>query len=134
MYFSRVRAIHKPSTVPPYPTCPPSILTAGHHEPEELERAPAYPLPRLEKLRWVQQIPGPTTDLLALLSPSLRALHLILRHPHPSALQPDSHELELEARVDALLRAVSAQAPNLAFLRCTRTTRVPEAWLLQDPC
>lgn len=91
-------------------------------------------LPRLTQLRWVQEVPGNTDELLSLLSTSLRCLHLIFRHPHPSARSDrdrasSGESSDYESFVQMLLTEVSDRAPNLTYFRCTRTTRIRESWL-----
>ncbi|RPD73298.1 hypothetical protein L226DRAFT_536414 [Lentinus tigrinus ALCF2SS1-7] len=84
--------------------------------------------PRLTKLRWIQEVPG-HTDLLTLFSPSLRSLHIIFRHPRSWRRAPDQASMD-KAFVEDLLVRAAARAPYLTYLRITRTSGIPESWLV----
>ena len=86
---------------------------------------------RLTKLRWIQEVPG-NLDFLTLLSPTLRSLHLIFRHPHPRSCSWREHPRAdtNKAFVETLLMHTAELAPNLTYLRITRTSGIPESWLV----
>ena len=63
-------------------------------------------------------------DLLPLLSPSLRSLHVLFRKSRNAA------RYEHQTFVQTLLLEAAKRAPQLTYLRITRAGGVPEAWLL----
>ncbi|TFK83877.1 hypothetical protein K466DRAFT_665532 [Polyporus arcularius HHB13444] len=115
-YLSHIRAIHhpqRPSGVVPH-------VIASRAEVEK-----ASPL-ALTKLRWIQEVPG-RLDLLTLLSPSLQSLHVIFRHPHSWRRDQASGHRDF---VETLLVGIAERAPTLTYLRITRTSGIPESWLV----
>ncbi|KAI0794447.1 hypothetical protein C8Q74DRAFT_577076 [Fomes fomentarius] len=132
LYLYCIRAVHQASLSPPSRGLPPPMRVTTEDEPLKVLLIP--PLPRLTQLRWVQEVPGDTGELLALLSTSLRCLHLIFRHPHPSARSDRDRAFggassDYESFVQMLLTEVSDRAPDLTYFRCTPTTCIRESWL-----
>ncbi|KAI1783526.1 hypothetical protein LXA43DRAFT_330820 [Ganoderma leucocontextum] len=113
-YSHWVRGVHNPST----------SLVQSFHLRSPLNDGPYLPtLPRLTRLRWVQEVPG-TTDLLPLLSPALRSLHILFRSSR------NTRRYEHQTFVGALFLQTAERVPNLRYLRITRASGIPEAWLL----
>ncbi|KAI1791787.1 hypothetical protein LXA43DRAFT_944802 [Ganoderma leucocontextum] len=71
----------------------------------------------------LRPVPG-TTDLLPLLSPALRSLHILFRSSR------NTRRYEHQTFVGALLLQAAERVPNLRYLRLTRASGIPEAWLL----
>ena len=112
-YSHWVRVVHNPSAS----LAPPSHLSILN------ERSCVGPLPRLTHIRWTQVVPG-TMDLLPLLSPALCSLHIVFRN------LGNATRYKRQAFVEALLLQAAQTAPKLTYLRITRASGIPEAWLL----
>ncbi|KAI0687392.1 hypothetical protein C8T65DRAFT_818995 [Cerioporus squamosus] len=116
-YVSHIRAIHRPQD--PSTGNPPPLSASG----ARAETPYAF---GLTKLRWTQEVPG-NTDLLTLLSPLLQSLHIVFCHPDSWRSDNASGD---KVFVETLLVQVAESAPNLTYLRITRTSGIPESWLV----
>lgn len=86
-------------------------------------------LPQLRHLRWVQFVPS-GRELIQLISPSLRSLHIIFRtSPDWRVVAPHMLPSGYEVFVRDLLRDVVMRTPNLRYLRISTSGDVKESWL-----
>ncbi|KAM5536654.1 hypothetical protein V8D89_009749 [Ganoderma adspersum] len=101
-----------------------SLETLGFLAPRRISRKVGAAVPWLptyaEYSHW--DVPG-TMDLLPLLSPALRSLHILFRN------LSNATRYKRQAFVEALLLQAAQTAPNLTYLRITRASGIPEAWL-----
>ncbi|KAH9893412.1 hypothetical protein C8Q73DRAFT_791271 [Cubamyces lactineus] len=117
-YAWRVRAIHGHRRQ--------SFSHGGNWEfPDWTQGQPL--LPQLRYLRWTVDFAG-GDQLLELLSPSLRSLHLIFpRLPASSTSQSDADGEPREAFVRNLVRQIALKAPALQYLRIS-SSGARESW------
>ncbi|KAI0675797.1 hypothetical protein C8Q78DRAFT_964531 [Trametes maxima] len=120
-YAWRVRAVHGPRTLAAHPR------DADYGLPPWIKGAQAFR--QLRHLRWIED--GlPSTELVQVVPPSLRSLHIVFRTSSAGwsewTVQRSPSPEELSIR--ALLRQVAIKAPHLRYLRITTSGAAKEAW------
>ena len=87
-------------------------------------------LPQLRHLRWTQLVPS-GMELLRIIPPSLRSLHIVFRRSPAWQDSVAMHHVpcEYESFVRDLLSQISLKAPHLRYLRVSTSGDVKESWL-----
>ncbi|RDX49144.1 hypothetical protein OH76DRAFT_558645 [Lentinus brumalis] len=87
-------------------------------------------LPQLRHLRWIQLVPA-GMELLHIIPPSLRSLHIVFRRSPAWQDYVAMHDIpcEYELFVRDLLKKVSIKAPHLRYIRISTSGDVKESWL-----
>ncbi|KAI0738487.1 hypothetical protein C8Q80DRAFT_1275478 [Daedaleopsis nitida] len=120
-YARYVRAIHGSGS---------TLSSRAQPYSAELLREGMSPFPHLRHMRWVQLVPS-GMELLQIISPSLRSLHIVFQRA------PESHDKVTlgdvpsvcETFVRDLLTGIVTKAPHLRYLRVSTTGDIKESWL-----